>query len=403
MRRTRPLRIIFPYMARWHAANRSRYAHLMEAIAANGHQVIIVQPPSRLSAETNYIDMPMATHPNVRLMTVDIPRWLWTLRMPFDKFMKKLLFTMGSVNTIRRLIRHGDADVLFLYNLPQYVYTFGSRVPMVFDIADDYLAMFAHELRISEGHPLTQLAAFVLRRLTQRADLVVVVSERLGRAVEHPNVQLLPNGSDLAPNRLPSARRRNRVPVIGYVGAFEYFIDLDLMLRLPELMPEATFVYVGAGREFARFSAEVHRRGLRNVTLTGALPHSEAMKRVDTMDVCLNVFVPGPVSHAASPLKLFEYLAHGKPVITTRLEEVLRLDPSGEIFLYADSAEEANLAVKEVLRGGRPLQGRLRRGVTLVRNGHQWSQLADQFLASCWSLVERRQAADNSAAQHETR
>ncbi len=395
-----PLTFLFPYMGRWHAVNRSRYSHLLTAIADQGHRVIVVQPPARDSAETNFIDLPVDRHPNIEVLTVAVPRWLWHRTTPWEKFVKKALFTISSIPLIQRRMRSGTADVLLLYNLPQYVYTFRCSLPIVFDLADDYVAMFMHELGISRKHVLTKLSEFVLNRLVSSAALVTAVSEKLRQSITHQRSLLLPNGAPMPPQpeveHVP--RRRGPRPTLGYVGAFEYFIDLDLMLAVAERMSDCSFLLVGAGREYPRVRSEIERRNLHNIELPGPLPHSEAMRAIDRIDICLNLFVKSPVSHAASPIKLFEYLVKAKPVISTRLEEVLRLDPEGSILYYADTVDEVVAAARSVLSAGPELTVRLRRGEALVRQGYTWERLAGRFVDACREVV----ACDRAKARRET-
>jgi glycosyltransferase involved in cell wall biosynthesis len=376
------MKILFPYMARWNSANMSRYYHLFRKIAEAGHAVIVIQPPARASEETNYIDFPMEVHPNLTLHTVRIAPWLWRIKLPLDKFLKKALYTAAAYFLVRRLIRAEHPDVLVLYNLPQYIYTVKSGIPVVFDYADDYRAMLNHELGISDDHIVSRFSDRLLRRLIAHAVLVTSVSQLLLEKVHHPNKFLLPNGADLsvaAPAETSLHIDREK-PVIGYVGAFEYFIDLDLIVETATRVPHCTFLLVGAGREFQRIKELVAEKKLQNVILTGAVPHRQAMQFISEMDLCLNLFEKGPVSDAASPIKLFEYMVKGKPVITTRVTEICRIDPDGQIFYYADTLAEVCAAVDAVLKDVATRSTKIQRGLAPVRESYTWTSLAQRYL-----------------------
>ena len=375
--------ILFPYMARWNSANRSRYYHLFNKIADLGHTVVVVQPPPRDSDETNYIDLPVEHHPNIRLVTVRMPTWLWKHSLPVDKLLKKALYSFGSYVTIRRLVRELRPNFLVLYNLPQYIYTFKNETPVVFDFADDYLAMLQHELNLSEKSAVYRLSSHILEKLVRRSKLVTIVSQRLRDRVRHTNILQLSNGADeCLDNHPPTVLHIDRArPVVGYVGAFEYFIDLELMLEAAERLPRFTFILVGAGREFLRIKDSVAHRRLENVILTGAVHHRQAMQFISEMDICLCLFKKGPVADAASPIKLFEYIASGKPVIATRLTETLRIDQELQSLVYADTLEELLNAITWIEEHPEETKQKVARSMEIVRARYSWSTLARQLIS----------------------
>ncbi len=362
----------------------SRYYHLFRKIADAGHTVIVVQPPARSSEETNYIDLPLEAHPNITLHTVRIAAWIWEFRFPLDKFVKKAFYTAAAYFMVRRLILRERPNVLVLYNLPQYIYTIALPISIVFDYADDYRAMLNHELEISDDHFLSRFSNRILQSLIRRAVLVTSVSGPLLEKVHHHNKLLLPNGADLPHSSATETilhidRER---PVIGYVGAFEYFIDLDLIVDAATELPQYTFLLVGAGRELNRIKQLIVSKKLQNVILTGAVPHRQAMQFISEMDICLNVFRKGPVADAASPIKLFEYLVRGKPVVTTRLMEILRIDSGGQAFYYADTLAEIVTTIDEVFRNSTQRTQKVERGIALVREQYTWTSLAQRFVTA---------------------
>src|SRR5262249_15942031 len=139
---------------------------------------------------------------------------------------------------------------------------------------------------------------------------------------------MLPNGADLA--ELDQAngngwRERGAGPTVGFVGAFEYWVDFDLVLRLAMKMPHVTFLLVGGGRRLKYGTDSGMSMKLNNVDLTGAVPYREAMNYVAGMDVCLLPFAHGAVSDGSCPLKLFEYAALRKPIVSTSTGEVMKI------------------------------------------------------------------------------
>lgn len=132
----------------------------------------------------------------------------------------------------------------------------------------------------------------------------------------------------------PSAR-----PVVGCVGQITVAYDLDLIGALADAVPEADFVFIGPAFDAdplwpKRVAAALDRP---NVRWLGPKPHAELPAYLARFDVC---FVPLRVSdhnHRRSPLRLFDYLAADKPVLSTALAAARELEP--HVTTGRDSAE----------------------------------------------------------------
>ena len=90
-------------------------------------------------------------------------------------------------------------------------------------------------------------------------------AEHLGRAFGSEAVRLgekavvVPNGvclREAAGGDGKELRARYRPPIVGYLGAFEYFVDFDLVLTAARALREVTFLLVGAGRELAALALD---------------------------------------------------------------------------------------------------------------------------------------------------
>lgn len=139
----------------------------------------------------------------------------------------------------------------------------------------------------------------------------------------------LPNGidfaryADIAPMR-PSDLDDIPRPVAAYVGAMDEWFDFRTMNALAEALPEVSFVLIGPDR--------LARRRLTprpNVHLLGRRPHELLPQYLHSMDVGLIPFdvVGHPeLVHGVHPLKLYEYLACGLPVVATEWDELVALE-----------------------------------------------------------------------------
>ena len=374
------MNILFPYMARWSSGHASRYYHLLTQVAEQGHTIYVIQPPSRNSGELNDVDVSLPSHSGITVLTIQFNERFWNAKFPSEKLVKKLLFTLKSIPLVKRTMREKNIDLLYIYNLPQAVYLIGRRPRVVFDFPDDLLGMLAAELSIGTHHVLYRIASSCLRWIIRRSDVVICISRSLFDSVDHPRKYLIPNGANL--DRVPDSRTSSSVEksgiTVGYVGTFEYTRAISLVIEVAGALPDVSFLLVGSGRDFADIQSAIARRKLTNICLTGVVPHEKAMEYIESMDICLNIFNKIEISHAISPIKLFEYLAHKKPVISTRLEEVERLNE--DFLFFADSAEEIVEKIRYICAHDEEAKSKANRGYEVLARKYTWSRLSRDFL-----------------------
>jgi glycosyltransferase involved in cell wall biosynthesis len=374
------MKILFPYMARWYSLNWSRYHSLLIALAQRGHEVHVLQPPALRSLETNFVEIAPVPVQGLYVHDVPMPAWLWQRKLPLDKLAKKALYTIFSVRHARRLAREQGITHVMLYNIPQAPLARLPGVHTVFDYADDYMDMLRHELGRLSNPLVMGLARGLLNYMFRSAQVVTTVSHVLAKGNPH-EMSVLPNGVSTAKVSAVAATqafsRTGVRPVVGFLGSFEYFIDFDLILDAAQRLPEVDFLLVGKGRDYEAVARAVSDRGLGNVQLAGGVPHSEVFRQIDRMDICLNIFRKIPVSERACPIKLFEYAAMCKPIISTRLAELEHVDKN--FLYYADTADEAVVRVREILADPSAALARADVGYRHVMNHYTWEQIAADF------------------------
>jgi glycosyltransferase involved in cell wall biosynthesis len=119
---------------------------------------------------------------------------------------------------------------------------------------------------------------------------------------------------------------------IGYVGGIHRFMDQELIAGLANLRPEWSFIFVGPEQ-----APTVALQELRNVFLLGARPHSELASYLQYFDACLIPYKTTDDTVTIVPVKLNEYLAAGKPVISTRLPTVSRFNEKHGVLTLSDA------------------------------------------------------------------
>lgn len=179
----------------------------------------------------------------------------------------------------------------------------------------------------------------------------------------------VPNGLDpffiADPDAAPPERPRER-PVIGYLGVLSARTDLTLIAAVADAFPGCDLEIVGwVDGQPPELPGLLARQ---NVHLRERVPFDRAASVIDGFDVCLLPHRDVPLSRSMSPLKLFQYVARGKPVVAT---PVAGTELVSEVIHVADIREAFLAAIDTCLRV--ELHDRnLRRRRILAARAHTW-------------------------------
>jgi glycosyltransferase involved in cell wall biosynthesis len=198
---------------------------------------------------------------------------------------------------------------------------------VVFDLCDDIDDMVVHpSLRECET------------QLLRNADVVFATAEALvekARRIRGEDVHYVPNGVDAARfgERIEPAGKLRRVL---YVGAIYEWLDEDLLSTVAAGRPDLEFRIVGPlRRPLPRLTA------MANVSIPGPVAADEVPHEIAAAQLCIIPFRPGRLTEATDPLKLYEALIAGRPVLATALHQgerfapAVRLERSAEGWLRA--------------------------------------------------------------------
>ncbi|HKQ75504.1 MAG TPA: glycosyltransferase [Blastocatellia bacterium] len=175
--------------------------------------------------------------------------------------------------------------------------------------------------------------------LVESCDLLIVTAQRLyekWHVYERPTV-LVRNAVEYdfyeqrcAPNGLLSDVKH---PVVGYYGAIADWFDLELMAYAASKRPGYNFALLGGV-----FDVDVSElKRLPNVRLLGQQPYETMPQYLYHFDACIIPFKVNLTTKATDPVKLYEYLSGGKPVVSVAMPE---LDPYREyIYIAADKED----------------------------------------------------------------
>jgi len=215
--------------------------------------------------------------------------------------------------------------------------------------------------------------AFMDEEMTRNSDIVFVASQPLfeKKRLTARELVLSPHGVDFAHfnkaylKTLPVPVDIEKIgkPIIGFWGLIESWIDLDLIRTLALKRPEWNFVMIG-------HVAVAHNpcEGLRNVHFLGAKKFADLPAYAQVFDVAILPYKLNEQVFNCNPLKLREYLATGKPVVSTRYPEIEKYK---DFVRIADGPEQFYEHIAASLEEATPLHSSRR--VEKIRS-ESWDQ-----------------------------
>jgi len=179
----------------------------------------------------------------------------------------------------------------------------------------------------------------VEEKILRRADIVFATSQAVAQRAKNlnKNTYYLANAVDLERYKRaePSPLLQNIPgPRIIYLGSLEYWVDHELLCAVAELRPDYNFVIVGPP-PLRSSSNYAKLKGQSNIHLLGGIPPSQVPGLLKGAEVAAIPFRLTPLTHDVSPLKLYEYLAAGLPVVSTPLREV-KASEAPVVFAHSD-------------------------------------------------------------------
>lgn len=235
-------------------------------------------------------------------------------------------------------------------------------------------------------------AETVARAVLNDAGTVVAVSDPVAtwaaaRVVARPGaVQVVPNGVDT--DRIRPARRASQAAgfTVGFVGTLKPWHGVETLVHAfaagVATTPADRLLLVGDGPEAARLYALAHRLGIGdNLEMTGAVDHTQVAGHLQRMDVAVAPYPESPDAYF-SPLKLYEYLAAGLPIVASAVGQATDVLDDGANALLVPPGDIPTLAARLArLRDDAALRARLGNAArrTAVQR-HTWDAAVRRIL-----------------------
>ncbi|MBI5333183.1 MAG: glycosyltransferase [Burkholderiales bacterium] len=290
--------------------------------------------------------------------------WVWS----------PLVIPMQRLSIVRALNR-----LLFGFSLRLWSRVLGIRRELLwtyYPLTTRYLAIdgFGYcvyhcvdEVKAQPGMPVEEIET-AENDLVRQCDVCFVTAENLlaSRKYINPNTHYFPNVADFAhfatarseSTAIPGDLLALPAPRVGFIGAISsYKLDLRLLARMAQRHPEWSIVMIGKIGEGEPWTDISPIEGLPNVHLIGPRAYAELPGYLKGFDVAILPSALNEYTRNMFPMKFFEYLAAGKPVVSTDLHA---LHGHRHVATLASDSEAFIAGVEAALRGEGPsLEARL--------------------------------------------
>jgi glycosyltransferase involved in cell wall biosynthesis len=362
----------------WFAENRTSSHHIAKRLGAQ-FPLLYVEVPGLRRPKANARDLRKLMK-KLR-MTFQPPQqvanhfWRMTLpQIPFRRFaLVRAVNRSISQLLIRRAIRRLDFhNAVAWFHVPHPGFLAGRlrEKLTVFYCVDDYSKM-----PDVDGVAVQKMDD----ELTATADIVFACNQKLidARRSINANIYLSPHGVDTelfalaaAPDtKIPEELKLCSRPIIGSWGLLDQRIDLRILEEIARARPTWTILLIG----HAAVDVSMLRR-MPNILFAGVKPYAVLPNWAKAIDVCILPYTQTSLIMQSSPLKLREYLASGKPIVSVPLPEATLL---GKAVQIAKDGPEFVQAIEKALAEDTPELVELRQKAVAANT---WDRTVENIL-----------------------
>ena len=400
------MRILVVQESDWLSRGPHQQHHLMEKLALRGHEVRVIdyeiawraQRKGGLYSRRRVFERVSKIYRGASV-TVIRPA---IVKLPHIDYLSIML---SHTNEIARQIREFRPDILIGFGILNTHIAMRlakkSKIPFAY-----YLIDALHTLIPSESYQL--MAKVIERKTLQEADRVIVINEELrnygiNMGANSNSVSVIRAGIDperFSPQTNGQQVRRlygikKREVVLLFMGWLYDFSGLkEVALELVEArakLPNIKVLVVGEGDLLAELNKIKETHNLEQLILAGRQPYDRIPAFVAASDICLLPAHDNSVMRNIVPIKMYEYLACGKPVICTKLPGIMKEFGVGSGVIYVDRPADVLWKAVEMTDSPGDLD-QYASGTRRLVERFSWEKIADEFETLLETMITNQQS-----------
>lgn len=245
-----------------------------------------------------------------------------------DKVRKENLKISSLTLLINKIIEvYGGENLLFISGFPEWIIHLESlpeSSTLIYDCMDEW-----EEFIRDTDFSYTEELIYNERKIASMADLVITSAKKLYIKMSYfnDNIYYLPNGVwnddydyNVEYNQMPLDLKYIKQPIVFFMGAVAEWVDIELIQFAAESLPQYSFVFVG--QEKCKLPK------VPNIYYLGSKKYEELPNYIKHAKVAIIPFKVNNLTAAVTPLKFYEYISSGTPVVTTIMPDIIGLKGS---------------------------------------------------------------------------
>ena len=379
--------------------------HLAELFSMKGHNVFVIdcREPDAKSLIGGFHT---STITNFNRVYKNASITLFRLPSLLIKGLNRATYFLACQKVIKKIVQENKIDIIWLYGIASNGIQ-SVKVAKEFNLPIIQRQMdVAYELvRVPLLKQLTKkYEKFVTSNVSKVlccAPLLINYAIELG--AKENNVEYFPLGFD--PQAFKPMVKDQQLAhdlgisdndkVILFVGTIYEFSGLENIIQNFEIIKskikDIKFLIVGGGESFRKIKSLVNKKNLKSdVILTNFKPQHEIPKLISLADVCINSFEINKTTDSIVPIKILEYLACGKPVLSTPLKGTIALLPKEDFGIIYSPYGSFVENLSDLLANTEKLEELGNKGLDYVIKNHDWNILTDSLLKKFENLVDNK-------------
>lgn len=219
---------------------------------------------------------------------------------------------------------------------------------------------------------------YYIELLIKKADIVTASSNNLYETAQSSgakNIFLVKNAADIDHFKkknynIPDDIKHLKKPLIGYVGALYEWFDFELIEKMAIKFFECSILLIGPVHPEQMNKIEALKK-YENICFAGKKPYDDLPKYINQFDIAIIPFKINNLTNYVNPVKLYEYLAADKPVVSTALPDIFEYK---DVVYIADKHEEFLQYIEIALKNNQ--KGNY---TDIIRN-NTWDKRAEQMI-----------------------
>lgn len=391
------MKILITQDTDWIKRNPGQQHHLAERLIQRGHEIRVIDYEILWKEEENkeliserQVFKNVSKIFNDSNVTVIRPK---IIKIPILDYFS-MLFTYN--NEIERQIKEFRPDVIIghsiLTNYLSMRFSHKFNIPFIFQMTDAQHTIIPYRI-------LQPVGKKIERKILKNSDEVVVINELLkeyaiGMGANSQNTHVIRAGidADIYDPNIDGTKIREQYgitsdeKVIFFMGWLYHFSGLkEVAIEIAKNKKEYSklkFMIVGEGDAFEDLNSIIAKYKLhKNVILTGQQPFKKIPEFIAAADVCILPAYLNRIMNDIVPIKIYEYMAMGKPVITTKLPGVMKEFGDNNGVIYINNPEDV---IQEFFKIDSYSEGLKAR--KFVEN-NDWDNIVDQFQEILTNIV----------------